>query len=141
MLAFKYKAAQVSVRGAGSPLVVAMVRGLVNPRSAQSIIADAAQWGAGRLAQVVRYDEARVELSADELLAAALRARASDVPAAFVVRPDHLRLFRQYAQMNLDRGVMKAAFTRVEDAEGWAVDQLRVRAHWAGLERALKSSP
>jgi hypothetical protein len=141
MLKFGYVSAQVSVRGAGSPLVVAVVEGVVTPKTAQSIIADAARWGEDRMAQVVRYDAARVELSADQLLAAALRARASDVPAAFVVQPDQLRLFRQYAQMNLDRGVMKAAFTRVEDAESWAVDQMRVRAHWQRLERALRSAP
>ncbi len=141
MLKFGYESAQVSVRGAGSPLVVATVQGVVTPKTAQSIIADAARWGGGRMAQVVRYDAARVELSADQLLAAALRAQASDVPAAFVVQPDQLRLFRQYSQMNLDRGVMKAAFTRVEDAESWAVDQMRVRARWQRLEHALRSAP
>ncbi len=141
MLKFRYDTAEVEVRGEGSQLVVAVVRGLVTPRIAEGIIADAGSWGEGRMAQVVRYDDARVDLDAEELLGAALRAQAGDIPTALVVSPEHLRVFSQYAQMNMDRGVMKAAFTRLEAAEGWAVDQLRVRSHWAQLARALGSLP
>lgn len=141
MLDFRYAAAAVSVRSAGASLVVADVRGIVTPSSAEQIIAGAAGWGDRRLAQVVRYDEARVDLDAEELLAAALRANASDIPTALVVSQDHIAVFRKYAQMNADRGVMKAAFTRLEAAESWAVDQLRVREQWARFDRALAALP
>jgi hypothetical protein len=141
MLKFQYDTSDVEVRGDGTALVVAVVRGKVTRVDAQAIIAGAADWGAGRLAQVVRYDDAQVDLDAEELYEAALRACASDIPAALVVSEDYLSVFRKYAQMNADRGVMKAAFTRMAEAESWAVDQLRVRAHWARLDRALGSSP
>jgi hypothetical protein len=140
MKKWTYSGAAVAA-GTEDGVVIAVVDGIVTPASAGLIIADSVHWSRYRLAQVVRYDRAAVNLTAEVLFATALRASAGSTPTALVVSMDQLPMFREYSQMHADRGVMKAAFTCAEAAQRWAADQARVRESWGRWRRALAASP
>jgi hypothetical protein len=122
-------------------LVFAVVAGDVTLAAAPLIIAGSVNWPGQRLAHVVSYQGARVELRAEDLFRSAMLAKPGDTPTAFVVAQSQLAMFRQYSQMHTARGTMKAAFTNVEEARRWAANQALVRATWARWRRALAASP
>ena len=135
-----YCSAAVSARSENG-IVFAAVDGIVTPTSAALIIADSVNWSRHRLAQVVRYDRAVVNMSAEVMFAAAMKAKPGGTPTALVVSDQQLPVFREYSQMHADRGVMKAAFTSSEAAQRWAADQARVRESWGRWSRALAALP
>lgn len=137
---WKYPSATVSA-SAESGLLIVVVAGAVTPASAALIIADSVHWAQHRLAQVVRCDQASVDMTAEMLFSASLRGNAGDTPTALVVSPEQFPVFREYSQMHADRGVMKAAFINAEAAQRWAADQARVRESWGRWRRALAASP
>lgn len=140
MKKLKYATAAVTAHAANG-VVIAMVGGIVTASVATKIIAGSAGWAPRRLAQVVSYADARVELSAEDLFAAAVRAAPGPTPTALVVSDEQLAMFAAYSQMHADRGVMKAAFTGIEAAQRWAADQARVMESWGLWRRALAASP
>lgn len=125
-----YESAAVDVQ-ADDGLVVADVRGEICAATASQIIADAPTWAPKVHAKVVDYTGARLMLTADALYGASFAARpGQDEPAAFIVQLDQLALFRRYAELCAERGVLKAAFTRTEEALFWAAQQARVQRWW-----------
>ena len=146
MGSYNYSTACVQVRATGR-VAVANVRGIVTQASAGKIIADSAGW-CGRLglplASVVVYRDAAVAIQADELLKAAsgaYRQGAGLAAAALVVSSDQFALFRDYARMSAERGVLKAVFLSVDDAHCWAARQAGVAEEWAQMRAALRSAP
>lgn len=138
----KLKCATASVLArADQGLVIAVVDGDVTLESAPLIVAGAARWPGQRLAHVVSYEGARVDLSAEDLFRSVMLAEPGDTPTAFVVSPSQLAMFRKYSQMHADRGTLKAAFTNFEAARRWAANQALVRATWARWRQALAASP
>ena len=122
-------------------LVVATVEGVITPAVATEIISGSEGWAPVRLAQVVSYEMASVEMTAACLFAAASRARQGGTPTALVVDEEQLEMFAEYARMHTDRGILKAAFTSVEKAHRWAAQQARVTEYWGRLGRAQRASP
>jgi hypothetical protein len=138
---WSYERAVVEVQ-ADSGLVVADARGEICVGMAARIIADAPGWAPQVHAKVVDYSRARLMLTADSLYGASFAARpGQDEPAAFIVQPDQLALFKRYAAMCAERGVLKAAFTRVDQALGWAAEQAQVQRYWAQLAQTHRPSP
>jgi hypothetical protein len=140
MLRFEYPTATVDVRTCGQ-IVTAAVGGLVTASAATKIIAGAGGWATQRLVQVVSYAEASVEMTPDVLFAAAVLAKPSTTPTALVVAPSQLSTFREYSLLYADRGVLKVAFTRMEEAQRWAARQAQVREYWARLVSARQAFP
>lgn len=140
MKTWRYQSASVAA-ASNDGIVVAVVEGVVTPAAASLIIADSINWSSERLAYVVSYERAAVSMSADALYAAALKASPGETPTALVVSTCQLPMFREYSQMQIDKGVMRAAFTCVEAAHRWAAEQARVRESWGRWMRALAGSP
>lgn len=140
MLKFEYPTATVDVRSSGH-IVTAMVGGVVTAAAATKIIAGAGGWAPRRLAQVVSYTDARVEITPDVLFAAAVLADPASTPTALLVAPAQLSTFREYSLLYANRGVLKVAFTRMEDAQRWAARQAHIREYWARLVCARQACP
>lgn len=146
MSKYKYPTASVQVGNSGR-VAIARVRGIVTPTSAGKIIADSSSW-CGRLgaplATVVDYQDAAMAIQTDALLKAAgsaYRQGAGLAATALVVSADHAAMFRDYAQLSADRGVLKAVFSSLEDAQRWAARQALVAESWQQMRRALRSGP
>lgn len=140
MKCLKYGATAVQVANLDGVLLAA-VAGPVDQAIAQTIMRDAKKWAPHRSAQVVDYASATVQLTADDLYAAAVRAHGPTEPTAIVARQEHWELFRKYVELNASRGVLKAVFTTSEAAGRWAVEQAVVMEYWARLERRQRAWP
>lgn len=140
MQLMKYGAVAVQIQDLDG-LISAQVQGAIDGPAARQVIGDAPLWAPLRLAHVVDYTRAAVQLSAAELFAAALAASPGDVPTAVVVTSDSWSIFSEYAALQATRGVLKAVFLTSEQANRWAADQARVRAFWLRARRALGSLP
>lgn len=140
MLKFEYPTATVDVRSSGQ-IVTATVGGEVTAAAATRIIAGAGGWAPQRLVQVVSYAEAQVSMTPDVLFAAAVLADAASTPTAFLVSPAQLSTFREYSLLYASRGVLKVAFTSMEEAQRWAARQAHIREYWARLVCARQACP
>lgn len=140
MLKLNYGATTVRAGGESS-LVVAHVVGAVCATTARSIIGDSRLWSGDPMAQVVSYRNASICLDAATLFEAAVHAKPADTPTALVVPEERLQMFREYVQMHIQRGVLKAVFTDDGQAHQWAARQAQVREYWARLARSRQSGP
>lgn len=140
MKRLQYATAAVGVASRDG-LVLASVEGIITPATVAEIIAGASGWARDPLAKVVDYGSARMQLTPEEMFAAAAGLKPGAPPTAFVVSRDHLGTFEQYSAIASQRGVLKCAFVNVEAARSWAADKARVRAYWGRLRRASAASP
>ncbi len=99
---------------------VARVSGLVVATAVGEIVRSIEDLSAQRGAsgQVVVYS-AQVLISPDRLFAAAQATGREKLPTALVVGPDQIELFRTYARLALQVGVLKAAFLTEQQAREW----------------------
>lgn len=118
------------------------VGGVVTPRNIGGLVTSACE--VQSLAMVVSYESAVVAIQPDAMFASAWRPGGRtftlEQPAALVVRPDQLSVFREYARTALSHGVIRAAFTSAEQAFRWAAEQAEVQAHLIEAVRRLKAS-
>lgn len=143
---YSYPTASVQAGNSGR-VAIARVRGIVTKEAAGRIIADSGSW-CGRLgaplATVVVYRDATVAIETDDLLMAAgnaYRQGAGLAATALVVSPDQAAMFREYARLSAERGILKRVFLSVEDAQRWAAQQAVVAEAWQKMRLALRSVP
>lgn len=108
------------------------VSGVVTPNSIAGLVQHARRDPSPVM--VVSYVEAAIAIEPDKMFSYAWRsgeeAAPMEAPAALVVRPDQLALFRQYAQTALHSGILRAAFTSTDEARSWASEQAAVQEQW-----------
>jgi len=93
-------------------------------------------------ARVMSYVEAVIAIESDKLFACAWREgwEPLEAPVALLVRPDQLSACSEYVRVALSRGIVRAAFTSIEDARAWASEQAEVQAYWVrAYQRATAS--
>lgn len=141
MMLFVYQGAQVTARDEAG-VVMATIEGRVDVATAGRVIGDSIKWAKDPLVQIVDYRGAALELSADVLYGAATAAKPTEAaPTVFLVDPRQLAMFRRYAAMNAERGVLKAAFTCCDAVASWAAEQAQVREYWRRLAGTVAASP
>lgn len=146
MRRYTYNTASVSASLDGL-IGVGIITGVVSGANARQIIADSVTWGGGPapLANLVNYQGAVVAIQADKLLMAAKMAgRLGGImatPTAIVATADQIEMFRDYAELSMQAGVLKAAFTNPADARRWAARQAVIRGQWLQRRGVSSVSP
>ena len=142
MLTLTCGAAMVSCRS-DRGTTLARVGGLVVESAAGEIIRSIESVSAdcGAVGQVVVYS-AQVLISPDRLFAAAQATGRDKLPTAIVVGPEQIELFRAYARLALQAGVLKAAFLTEQRALEWVEQAALVEAYRrsrAGLHQSRRA--
>lgn len=120
-----------SIWGDG-PIAVFRAEGQFRVNTAPPMLTHAqlclAEWRSAGL--VGDYSRARVETTADELLASVTTVIAQDgalsLPNALVVRPEDLTTWRQYARMMAQVGILRGVFLNYDDALRWVSAQATI---------------
>lgn len=119
------------------------IRGLVTQNVAAALLDDARGHveAAGADALIAYYDTAVLGLTTEQLLsrvASTIGEQKSGglaLPAALIVPPPELEVWRSYAILAATRGIVRAVFTDVEQAERWAAEKALVYSALKASER------
>lgn len=138
---YRYPTAGVVVTECAHRIAVGRVRGLVTLAAAGQIMQDEHRWlGGTQLAQIIDCSRAGIALGPNELLATAQAELGNGVPpTVFVVGADQLPLFKEYADLAMAAGVIKAAVSSMEQAQAWAASKAPVYAWRQERDRRLES--
>lgn len=128
---WEYGGASAQAWGCGG-IALIRSRGVVTQSVAGSILADCQSvvdaWQTRGL--VAQYDEAQLDIDADTLCRSAVKVVEANgrlsLPTALVVRRDDLPMWKTYAHLMAQRGILRGVFTDYDQAMRWARTQAAI---------------